>query len=62
MVRVRYLRLANGSGAGCPWTARNTGRDVCLVDYANCPGSDTCWLFDIESDCMSNDGCIVDTN
>ncbi len=61
VVGVRYLRIANGPGVARAWSPRSSKKDVCLIDYASCAGSDVCWLLDIESDCMSNDGCIVDT-
>jgi hypothetical protein len=58
---VKHLRLANGRGPGGGPTAGRSKRDLCLVDYSGCAVSDTCWLLDFESDCVSHDGCIVDT-
>ena len=58
---MKHLRLANGKGPAGGRTAGRTGRDLCLVDYAECTLTDTCWLLDFESDCVSYDGCIVDT-
>ena len=58
---VKHLRLANGRSQAGGATAGHSQRDLCLVDYSSCAGSDTCWLLDFESDCVSYDGCIVDT-
>jgi len=58
---VKHLRLANGWSQAGGAKGVQSGRDLCLVDYSSCAGTDTCWLLDFESDCVSYDGCIVDT-
>jgi hypothetical protein len=61
VICVRHLRVVNGSSRMLP-TARKEESEVCFIDYASCPVSDTCWVLDLGSGCEQHDGCIIDTN
>jgi hypothetical protein len=58
---MRHLRIVNGSSRVLP-VARKEESEVCFIDYASCPTSDTCWVLDLASGCDQHDGCIIDTN
>jgi hypothetical protein len=58
VVVMRHLRLAN---RGSPEVAsQEPNAEFCLVDYSSCPQSDVCWLMDMDNNCPSSDGCLID--
>jgi hypothetical protein len=61
VIDVRHLRVVNGSRLRIP-SASKKESEFCLIDYAQCPTRDVCWVLDLGSSCESHDGCIVDTN
>ena len=55
---MRHLRLTNG--AGLETAAQEPNAEYCLLDYSSCQQSDVCWLADMDNNCSSSDGCIID--
>jgi hypothetical protein len=59
---LRHLKLASGMGLNLEAASASGTSEMCLLDYAHCSTSDTCWIMDLGSGCSNHDGCIIDTN
>jgi len=58
VTNVRHLRLANLGSTDV--ASQEQHSEYCFLDYSSCPQSDVCWLADMDNDCPSSDGCIID--
>ncbi|MBD3347707.1 MAG: hypothetical protein GF400_00745 [Candidatus Eisenbacteria bacterium] len=57
---MKHLMPANCGRAAA--ASSNGDAEYCLVDYASCSQSDICWLVDMDDNCDSSDGCIIDVS